>query len=244
IASQKYPNAVSVTGVTIGADGDIALAGTFENTMDLSETVSAKSNGKSDAYVAAFDTNGEPKWVKHFGDNDPNGSAGIVSDSNGNYLAMQVDERKIPGGPDWKRGHTLTIRRLDAKGKQTFQKVIAAGKSGVDEAQLAVGPGDELVLSGTLSDDASLGGKTLEIPKGEKRLVVATFDAKGNHKSSEIFGGEEQPFPRGLVVDASGGIVVSGTIDPRPNAQAKMPAGKQPFDVFVQKIQPTVEEKK
>lgn len=243
IASQKYPNAVSVSGVAIGASGDIVLAGTFENTLDVSKTVSAKSNGKSDVYLALFDTNGEPKWVKHFGDKEPNGSAGVVTDSAGDYVTMQVDERKIPGGPEWRRGHTLTIRRFDPKGKQIFQKSIQAGKSGIDEAQLAVGPREELVVSGTLSEDASLGGKTLEVPKGEKRLVVATFDAKGGHRSSEIFGNEEMPFPRGLVVGPNGAIVVAGTIDPRPNAQAKMPSGKQPFDVFLQKIVPGEEPK-
>ncbi len=242
-ASQKYPNAVSVSGVAIGADGDIILAGTFENTLDVSDattTVSVKSAGKTDMFIASLaKEDGKPKWAKHFGDNDPNGASGVVCDSSGNSVAVQWDERKAAGGPDWKRVHNLTIHKFDAKGKQLFQKFFYGGKDGIEDSQIAVGPGDEIVLSGTLTDDAALGGKPIAIAKGQKKTAVARFDSKGAHQASAAYGNDdEMPFPKGLVVDSNGEIVLSGVIDPRPNAQAKLPTGKLPFDVFLQKIAP------
>lgn len=238
VPAQKFPNAVSVAGVAVAPDDTVYVAGTFENSIDFSEAISVKSTGKTDMFLAAFEGDGTPRWAKHFGDNDPNGASGVVCDSAGNALALQWDEKKVAGGPDWKRAHNLTVRKLDAKGKQLLQKFVPGGKGGIDESQIAVGPADEIVLSGTLSDDGAIGGKTITVDKGGKRSVVGIFDAKGAYQSSEGYGGDEMPFPKGLYVDANGEIVLSGVIDPRPNGIAKLPPGKLPFDVFLQKIVP------
>jgi hypothetical protein len=240
IASQKYPNAVSVSGVAISAAGDIVLAGTFENSLDFSDSLSVKSAGKSDMFIASFaKEDGKPKWAKDFGDKDPNGASGVVTDSSGNSVAVQWDERKAPGGPDWKRVRNLTLRKFDPKGKTLFTKYFPGGKDGIDDSQVAVGPGDEIVVSGTLTDDAALGGKPITIAKGQKKTAVARFDSKGAHQASAAYGNDdEMPSPKGLVVDSNGEIILSGVIDPRPNAAAKLPAGKLPFDVFLQKIAP------
>ncbi|MEO7109382.1 MAG: hypothetical protein ABI183_02995 [Polyangiaceae bacterium] len=239
-AAQKYPNAVSVSGVAVGADGDIILAGTFENSVDFSDTVKIKSAGKSDMFIASFaKEDGKPKWAKNFGDKDPNGASGVVTDSSGNSIAVQWDERKAPGGPEWKRVHNLTLHKLDPKGKQLFQKYFPGGKDGIEDSQVAVGPGDEIILSGTLTDDAALGGKPISITKGQKKTAVARFDSKGAHQASAAYGDDDQmPFPKGLVVDSNGEIVLSGVIDPRPSTAAKLPTGKLPYDVFLQKIAP------
>ena len=237
--SDKYPNAVNVNGVAIADSGDIVLGGTFENDVAFSDSISVKSAGKTDMFVAAFDKDGEAKWAKSFGDKDPNGTSGLTVDASGNAIALQWDERKAPGGPDWKRVHNLTLRKFDAKGKQLFQKVFAGGKDGIEDSQVAVGPADEVVIAGTLTDDAALGGKPISISKGQKKNAVARFDSKGAAVSSDAYGEDgEMPFPRGLVVDGNGEIVLSGVIDPRPNAAAKLPPGKLPFDVFLQKISP------
>jgi len=236
-ASQKYPNAVSVTGLAIGDSGDVILGGTFDNSVDFSETVKIKSTGKSDGFVASFDANGEAKWAKHYGDADPNGTSGVTTDSSGNAIALQWDERKAPGGPDWKRIHNLSLHKFDPKGKQLYQKFFAGGKDGIEDSQVAVAPSDHVIVTGTLTDNAALGGKPIEIAKGQKKNAVARFDAKGAFLSSEAYGADdEMPFPKGLVVDSNGEIVLSGVIDPRPNAAAKLPNGKLPFDVFLQKI--------
>ena len=238
IAAQKYPNAVSVANVAVGPDGNIVLAGTFENSIELSETISVKSAGKSDMFIAGFDGDGNAKWAKRFGDNDPNGCNGVAADDSGNFVALQWDEKKIPGGPEWKRAHNLTIHKFDPKGKQLAQKFLPGGKGGIDESQIATGPGDEVVLAGTLTDNGALGGKPIEVDKGGKRAAVAVFDPKLAHQTSDGYGQDEMPFPKGLVVDSNGEIVLSGVIDPRPNATAKLPPGKLPFDVFLQKISP------
>ncbi|MEO8874962.1 MAG: hypothetical protein ABI461_05180 [Polyangiaceae bacterium] len=236
-ASQKYPNAVSVTGLAIGESGDVILAGTFENSVDFSETVKIKSAGKSDGFVASFNASGEAKWAKHFGDNDPNGTSGVATDSAGNAFALQWDDRKAPGGPEWKRIHNLTLHKFDPKGKQLTAKAFAGGKDGIEDSQIAVSASDQVIVAGTLTDNASIGGKAIEIAKGEKKNAVARFDGKGAFVSSAAYGTDgEMPFPRGLVIDSNGEIVLSGVIDPRPNAAAKLPAGKLPFDVFLQKI--------
>jgi hypothetical protein len=101
---------------------------------------------------------------------------------------------------------------------------------------LRVAPSGELTLAGTITEDTAFGGKPLPVEKGTTKLAIVRFDATGKLLGNEAYPNDELPFVRGLAVDGQGEVLVAGASDPRPTPQSKLPAGKLPFNVLLQRF--------
>jgi hypothetical protein len=60
----------TVNDIEVDNLNNLVLVGTFQNTMTISTNLSVASNGGKDAFVAKWDANGNPMWLKGFGHND------------------------------------------------------------------------------------------------------------------------------------------------------------------------------
>jgi hypothetical protein len=239
--ADKYQNTVFVTAVAFNPAGNLLLTGSFEQGLDFGSGKIA-SMAKPDVFVAKLGADGEAQWARRHGDASGNIGNAIAVDAAGKVYVAATTERRPASGPDWKRTKVVDLVAFDAEGKKLWQKTFGAAPSidGVDDVMLRVATNGELTMAGTITEDMAFGGKALHVEKGTTKLVIVRFDATGKLLGNEAYPNEELPFPRGFAVDSTGDgrteVVIAGASDPRPNPQTKLPAGKLPFNVLLQKI--------
>ncbi|MDB4993598.1 MAG: hypothetical protein JWM74_1030, partial [Myxococcaceae bacterium] len=235
--ADKYQNAVFVSSVAFDAGGNVLVAGSFEQGLDFGSG-KIVSMAKPDVFVAKISVDGEAQWARRHGDTDANITNALAADAAGNVYVAATTERKPATGPEWKRTKVVDLLAFDGEGKKLWQKTFGAAPSidGVDDVMLRVAPSGELTMVCSITEDMAFGSKALLVEKGTKKLAVVRFDASGKLLGNEAFANDELPFPRGLAIDAQGEIVIAGASDPRGNPQAKLAAGKLPFNVLLQKL--------
>jgi hypothetical protein len=235
--ADKYQNAVFVSSVAFDPAGSVVVAGSFEQGLDFGSG-KITSMAKPDVFVAKIGADGEAVWARRHGDTDANITNALATDASGNVYVAATTERKPATGPDWKRTKVVDLLAFDTEGKKLWQKTFGAAPSidGVDDVMLRTAPNGELTMVGSITEDMAFGSKALPVEKGAKKLAVVRFDSAGKLLGNEAFPNDELPFPRGLAIDTQGEVVIAGASDPRANPQAKLPAGKLPFNVLLQKI--------
>ncbi len=155
---------------------------------------------------------GKHLWSKDFG-NDANWQEGLAidTDASGNvYLGGRFSGSMSFGGP------TLTallvdayLAKLDASGNHVWSKSFGDAS---DQAvtDVAIGPSGEVVVVGYLEGTADLGGGPLT-SAGQYDVLVARFDAAGNHVWSKRFGDSTHQYGQRVAVDPSGNVVIAGS---------------------------------
>jgi hypothetical protein len=170
-------------GLTLDASDNILFTGSFEDTVNLGgeDMVSA---GRSDMYVAKFDTNGTHQWTTRFGGKDKDWGNSIASDSFGNsYITgwfwydvkFGATELKSNGKED------AFLLKLSPTGSVLWAKSYGGESRDMGKA-VAVDAKDGVVTVGAYNQQIDFGagalkpvpGKDPKILKGD--LFVAAFE--------------------------------------------------------------------
>jgi hypothetical protein len=203
------------------------------------------SAGLNDVFLAKFDSNCKHLWSKRFGDaNDQQGNTNesVAIDSMGNvFIAGRFQgTMDFGGGPLTSAGSVdAFLAKFDRDGKHLWSKRF--GDADEQRASgLAVDPvTGAVVLGGTCKGTVDFGGGPLS---GTTNLdvVVAKFDASGNHQWSKRFGDTAHQYTNAVAIDSGGNTLVSGAvygaIDFGGPAGSLVSAGAN--DVFVAKLSP------
>lgn len=216
------PNAIALM-----SDGGYVVAGTIFGALP-GET----KTGNNDAFVARFDDTGAYQWGKQVGVEGEwtEAYAVEVSPSGNIYLAGNVSEGgALPGQTASGGGRDVFLMKYDSDGNQEWIRQFGNGSDRMWGHGIAT-DGDEIIVMGTVSDDASpLPGSTdggngfirrydesgddletvqVDVPIGDNEGAGMTMDSSG---SFWVFGSGSDPFGYG---NEGGRDFVMAKIDP------------------------------
>jgi hypothetical protein len=188
------------------SSGNLLVAGQFTGHLDLSSPLTAP-NGTT-AFAAKVDSTGKVSWQRADGTYSvasavaTNAAGAVIAGTFGGTIGLtQPTSAKGPAD--------VFLAGLDESGMPTFEKTIPAAGLSIDA--LASDPTGGVVAAGRLGAYANLGGGLLAPPG----LVIAKFDAAGNHVYSARFA--VAPYTSlsagrpTLAVDTGGNVVLASS---------------------------------
>lgn len=212
------PSADAIHAVACGADGSIAVGGTFADWADLSSARLLTFDDESDAFVAAVGEAGFV-WARTFP--GPGGAvARALTPLDGGGFAGAIDfdgALGLEGGPVVAAGSSdALVVRLDADGEVAWTKAVG-------------GPGAESLAA--LSTD---GGKLVAAGARDRDGLLVTLDAaRGKVAGTRPLGGEDGDESATGVATTGDGVFVAGSVAGRYDLGAARGEADGESDAFV-----------
>ncbi len=200
----------------VAVHGDtVVVVGQFLDDIKIGEFVK-KSAGSDDMFVAAFDTKGEPQWLWTGGGVDSDGLNTIASAPDGGWVvggsfsqSFDLDATHLKS-----KGHTdAVLIKLKAGGDMEWVKTFG-GRYDDTILHVAIDGHANIIVQGHMKDLSDWGGKQLKAGGGsDNDILLAKYDANGDHVWSQNFGNAFNDVAGGVAVDPSGAIVMTGSFD-------------------------------
>ncbi len=237
--------------VAHGADGRVLLGGVFVGEAGLAASDSARliALGNADAFLLAFEADGELAWSRHIAGRNREHVSGLASDSTGNvYITGNFLETIIlPDGRSLEsRGSSdIFLLRFDREGG--LQRADQLGGPEVDEVfDLDISATDELLLSGYFQGSSNFAPDDAEhllnsSGVGNSDGFILALDANGQVLSSTQAAGEGVEMAFAVTALKDGGIATAGLfnrdLDLSLKGQAKL-SKRGKTDVFLARLGP------
>lgn len=204
----------AANGVAVRGDR-IVVVGQFLDRLELGELKHAAA-GSDDMFVAAFDLRGEPQWLWTAGGIDSDGANAVAATPDGGWVvggsfsqSVELQGQKLVsrGGTD------AMLIKLAATGDLEWVKQFG-GRYNDTITHVAVDPRGNLYVQGVFRDTAAWGGTPLTAHGGsDNDVVLAKYDANGDHLWSQGFGNAFNDVAGGLTVDPAGNVTMVGSFD-------------------------------
>ncbi|MCC6559616.1 MAG: hypothetical protein IT372_42410, partial [Polyangiaceae bacterium] len=201
--------------VTVDAEGNIIVAGSFEGVLDLGGA-SLVSAGEEDIFVAKFDASGAHVWSERFSDNELPFEVDVVDvavGSDGDVIVAGDFEDTINFG----NGNLVSSGYADiflAKLAGATGAVVWSKRFGDASEQLVervmLDSSDSIYLTGRFWGSFGFGGGSLTAVMPNPDIYLAKFDTMGAHAWSKKFGGTSISAVADLDVDQVGDVVLTG----------------------------------
>ena len=235
------------TDVALDPEGNVIVVGVVKGTLDFGDAVPSAPSPGTDIFVLKLDPAGKHLWHQRVGraaSDDPNNpSASVeVMPSGDIVIAGNLTETLAFSGctlPQY-GGSDAFVARLAPDGTCVFGRTF-----GPTEDQrvygLAIGPSDEILVTGDFVGTLDLGGDAALESKGGADLFVLALDAAGKNLWSRRFGSFGPQTGRSIAVAPSGEIVVGGEYRGvlefyGEDAVVNEQSGNGPTDAFVLKL--------
>jgi hypothetical protein len=188
----------STNAIAVASGGEILVAGSTEGSLQGNAYVA-----KRDVFVSQYTAAGVLEWTTMWGTTENDQADGVAITTTGTIYVTGHVREALPG-QTFAGLSDIFLARLDGAGNvlQTEQW----GSASLDEgmALMADGAGGAYMLS---DGDGPLDGGT---PVGGRDLSLIKLDDTGTHVWSTQWGTTEDDDGRGLALDASGNILVTG----------------------------------
>jgi hypothetical protein len=204
-------------GIAIQGD-TLVVVGNFLDRLDIEtrpETSQHPASGSDDLYAAAFDTSGKLRWVWTVGGIDSDGANAVAAAPDGGWYV---------GGSFRK---TIKIAEVEYKAKgRSDALLIKLSKTGTPEwvkhfggayddtiLHLASDARGNIYVQGEFGYQSDWGGETLVASGSDEDIVLAKYDANGDHAWSRRFGSGFDDVAGGIAIDPAGNITIVGSFD-------------------------------
>lgn len=202
------------TEVAVRGDS-VVVVGQFLDEIKIGD-FTKKSAGSEDMFVAAFDTKGEPQWLWTAGGIDSDGLNSIAAAPDGGWVlgGSFTDSFDIQGIHLKSKGRTdAVLIKMKATGDTEWVKTFG-GRYEDTILHVAADGNNNIIVQGHLRDVSDWGGKPLTAAGGsDNDIVLAKYDANGDHVWSHNYGNAFNDVAGGVAVDPSGAIVMTGSFD-------------------------------
>ncbi len=213
-----------ITSLTVNTQGSVTVTGDFEGNVfffPAAPGMTLTSAGSYDVFVASFDMNLNPVWVKRAGGPTADHATAITSDQSGNLIYGGY----FIGTGDYDPGaavFTLTstgsndifISGLTASGN--FSWAVNAGGTG-DDGVYSLDTDDNSVLaatgyfSGTADFNPAPGTVSNLTSAGQKDVFILTMDFAGQFQWVKKAGSTTDDLGKKVIIGPAGEISTSGT---------------------------------
>jgi hypothetical protein len=225
------PGIAKPQAVAVDAAGNVYLTGGFANTLSFGETTLAATGG-TDAFVAALDPQGVPRWAQRYGDAADQVANAIAVDPRGDVWLTGAlwGSADFGGGALTSKGDDdVFVAKLSSTGAHRFSQRF--GEAGSQRAfGLAVDGGGNALLTGAFEGGLDFGGGALP-NAGGRDVFVAKLDLLGKHRFSASFGAAADQLGRAISASPDGRFAIAGELSggidfgpPRGDYAAKEPA--------------------
>lgn len=193
----------------------IAVAGNFLDRLDIDDHIGQHpGSGSDDLYVATFDSAGKVRWIWTIGGIDSDGANAIAAAPDGGWYVGGSFRKTITiNGVEYaSKGQTdALLIKLDAAGKAEWVRQYG-GMYDDTIMNLASDPRGNIYIQGNFRDTVSWGGKPLvSAGNADSDVVVAKYDANGDHIWSQRFGNDQDESAGGLALDKAGNLTIVGS---------------------------------
>jgi len=194
----KYINDTGY-GITVNKNY-VYITGIYKGKMTLFGKEMGIDSYSTSGFLAAFDTDLNPKWIRDFGGRaEYNHAWAVDTDSKGNiYMAGRVEGiANLDNTAIYTIGKSdIFLAKYDKEGNLIWFRV--AGGTGWDVAHaLTITEKDEIYIAGIFEGKANFGSKTL-YSKGGWDGFLALYDKEGNVKEANQLGGTKNDAFYGL----------------------------------------------
>jgi hypothetical protein len=231
-------NANNSYGIDIDAQHNIFIAGTFYDSLKLSDSIIITSSFQNNLFLAKFDINGNPLWANY----------AAVDDLNETYpFSLKTDQLGncfITGGfrnntyfdstptTSW-GGDNVFIARYNNDG--SFQWVRTAGcANGARGFSIALNDSGNLFITGSFNySKLVFETDTLFNTSTAEDIFVAKYDVNGNYFWFRKAGGTSYDIGRGIAPDQNGGCFVTGNFRNSSSFSSFTLTSSGPYDSFI-----------
>jgi chitodextrinase len=233
-------------GVAVDSQGDILLTGCYQGSLDFigGWVTYFASVGSYDVYVAKFSgLNGNHIWSKSFGGTDSEEGLAICADPTTKDVVVTGYFRSAVnfggGSVSSSGGDDIFLVKLNGgTGAYLWSKNF--GSPDGDRGQgLRVDNGGNVILTGFFADSVDFGGGPRSSGTvGMWNLFAAKFTSSGTHVWSDAFGGNGNNCGRGVAVDGSGNVDLTGAFQATINFNGVSVTAKGLTDIFLLQLDP------
>ncbi|WP_437305584.1 SBBP repeat-containing protein [Sorangium sp. So ce388] len=229
--------AQNVRGVAVDAVGNIIVAGDFYDELVLGDSSYASAGG-TDAFLVKVTNRGLVSWARVLGGPEPETLRSVAVDRLGGPVALVG----FQGTVDFGGGEIVTNEHSNALLKYTTSNVYEWNQVFGDSlilGELLIEPTGDLLLVGSLTGSAELGGELLRA-RSARDLVLLKMGPEREPVWARNFGiaGEAGVSVSASALSGSGELLVavdaSGRID--FGAEVMMPQSDQ--DIFIASLRP------
>lgn len=207
-------DADEANGIAIDANNNIYITGYFSGTANFG-TLSFKSSGDRDFFLAKYDSNGQPVWVQQGGGNEGEFGRAISIDNKGNIFVTGIFSSTA----------IFNNTLIKSKGKEDIfialytpagdlNWIKRAGGSGRDEATaIAADHSGNVFITGWFTGEADFDNTSL-ISNGDDDIFIAKYNSSGDAVWSRQAGGYKGvDRSYGITVDEQGNSYITGAFN-------------------------------
>lgn len=231
-------------GIRVDKSDNVYVLGYFSGTANFG-TLSIKSAGSSDVFVAQLNSKGVFQWVKGFGGTGTDyGYALAVDDSGNSYITGAFRDSVVMGSTTLssKGGEDIFVAKLDNKGAVAW----AAGNGGSTSSSsnerghaIAVDATGNVYVTGRYYSSLTWDAASLT-SKGSSDVFVLKFDTTGKVVWGASGGGSSIDLGLGLTLDKQGNVYITGQFSSSgADFDTTKLTSNGSYDVFVAKVDTT-----
>jgi Beta-propeller repeat len=202
------------TGIAVDAAGNVVVVGYFSQAMSLGGATLVSDSGSNDIFVAKYDASGTHLWSQRFGGPGDDKALAVAVDGSGNILVTGYFNGTVNfGGGNLVSGggsQDIFLAKYNASGAHQWSQRFGSNFNVETGRGIAVDTSGNICLTGTCTGTVNFGGGNL-VGGGNTDIFVAKFDASGVHQWSRSAGDSSFQDGRGIAVDGSGNVVVTGS---------------------------------
>jgi hypothetical protein len=188
-------------GIAVDGQGNVALAGTFSNTINFGGGDLVSENAMTDAFVADFTTNGVYRWQRDLGAPDSNeGARGVAVDGAGNVVVVGAGLKAFDfgGGTVAALGGSDGFVAKYAAANGAYQWAARLGGTNNDYANsVAVDSAGNVLVAGSFEGTANLGGASVS-SLGQSDGFVLKYTNAGARSWARGYGGSSADWFNGV----------------------------------------------
>jgi uncharacterized protein YccT (UPF0319 family) len=197
--------------VTVDSSGNIYTAGWFSGAANFGGA-SLTSAGGQDIFLTKSSTSGSLLWARRYGGSGDETVTSIGLDSSGNiFLGGYFTGTGNFGGANFTSAGSsdIFLAKYDASGNPLWSQTF--GGTDLDALYgLDVDGQGNVVITGSFRQTVNIGGGLLYSILGGDTGFVAKYSPSGAYVWGESFSGASANYGRGVAVDGTGNIYVTG----------------------------------
>ena len=226
-------------GLVLDSSGRTSLTGSYTGKATFGAGAALPFGGSTDMLVAGIDSKGAVQKVLPYGGAGAEAARDIARDSTGNIYVTGDHEGQWKLGTfslTTSGGKDLFVARLDSAGKVSWAVSGGGPQYDMPYAIAADGAGN-CYVAGAYKHLLSVGGVTIKA-KGASDAFVLRLGPSGNVIWARTLGGSADDVAEDVVVDASGGVYITGYFTGAATFGTHALTASGKIDVFVARLDP------
>jgi beta-propeller repeat-containing protein len=205
--------------IEVSAAGQVIVVGQYRSAMDVG-AIAVPHVGARDAFVVAFDTQGDPAWAHGFSSPDPTSeeyAQSVALRPNGNAVVVGRFDTSIAFGATQLTsmgGRDIFVAELDSQGDALWARRFGGPGGGDRGNGVAIDASGNIALVGSLPQSGDLGGGTVGSDT-EENVYAAVYDPGGQLLWARLFSAPGSAYTHafGVAFADDGDVLLTGFAD-------------------------------